>query len=380
MRHIFFIFLIAALLAACNRAESGYTIRGTVGSTFKDDSIQIVDEQEQQVAVAPIVDGKFVLKGRVDEPQLAFVAPMTEGVMARMILENAGYTFHGEYERAILKGGGPLNRMVYEFESTDEFYNNMIAYAEAEDRIFSDGKTEEDLSPEEISELTEKADAILGLEDRIMFGVLDDPDAPPLAKVFAIERSQNWDEYPYERRIPLLKRLNEELGGNNKTAMQLWERYERDIVEIAAEEAEKEAVAAGMPFKEIEARDAEGRMVKLSEVMARNKYVLIDFWASWCRPCLKEIPNLKAAYDKYKAKGLEIFAVSIDEKDQDWLGALKKEQTPWINVIDGGNDANRYGVEAVPSGFLISREGKIVVADEGLRGRKLSETLGRYMP
>jgi len=105
----------------------------------------------------------------------------------------------------------------------------------------------------------------------------------------------------------------------------------------------------------------------------RGKYVLLDFWASWCGPCRKEIPCLKSIYERFKDKGFEIYSVSLDDKKEAWTGAIQELNLPWIQVSSlKGWDcpvAKRYGVTSVPTMYLLNPEGKIVAMN--LRGEEL---------
>ena len=105
----------------------------------------------------------------------------------------------------------------------------------------------------------------------------------------------------------------------------------------------------------------------------RTKYILIDFWASWCAPCRKEIPNIKKQYAKYADKGFEVISISIDKKKADWEKALKEEQLKWPNFLDETGVAQLYKVRAVPTMYLIDAEGRMV--GENMRGEALAAKL-----
>lgn len=121
----------------------------------------------------------------------------------------------------------------------------------------------------------------------------------------------------------------------------------------------------------------------LSKVCAQNKYTLIDFWASWCGPCKGEIPFLKTAYEKFHKKGFEIISVSLDDKKQAWLMALRQFQMPWIQISDvkgfSSTVNDLYHVPSIPKTLLLDKNGNIIATD--LRGNtldmKLEELLGK---
>ena len=120
----------------------------------------------------------------------------------------------------------------------------------------------------------------------------------------------------------------------------------------------------------------EGDTIRLSQT--RGNYVLVDFWASWCRPCRVESPNLVQAYEKYHDKGFTIFSVSLDRSKQAWIEAIDADGLgKWYHVSDlrgwQSEAAKLYGVNAIPSNFLLDPQGRIIA--KNLRGNKLNEKL-----
>lgn len=140
-------------------------------------------------------------------------------------------------------------------------------------------------------------------------------------------------------------------------------------------------LAIGAEAPEIELQNPNGEMVKLSSL--RGKVVLIDFWASWCKPCRIENPNVVRMYKKYNPKGFEIFGVSLDKSKQAWVDAIAQDQLTWLHVSDlqfwNSKGAKTYNVSSIPKTFLIDENGKIIGKD--LRGEalenKLAEVFGK---
>ncbi len=114
----------------------------------------------------------------------------------------------------------------------------------------------------------------------------------------------------------------------------------------------------------------------LFNICKQNKYVLLDFWASWCGPCRKEIPNFKKQYEQYKDKGFQIVSISADSDMNAWLKALDEEQTPWYNDIDGQQGiAKLYKVSYYPTVYILDSEGKVVAKDKDARGENLQKLM-----
>lgn len=129
----------------------------------------------------------------------------------------------------------------------------------------------------------------------------------------------------------------------------------------------------GTKVPDFKVKDKTGKEVSLSALRQGKKYVLIDFWASWCNPCRKEIPNLKKLYAQYSGKGFEIVSISIDQKKADWEKALKEERLTWPNFLDETGVAALYKVKFVPTMYLITADG--VMVGENLRGEALATKL-----
>jgi peroxiredoxin len=123
----------------------------------------------------------------------------------------------------------------------------------------------------------------------------------------------------------------------------------------------------------------EGKPIKLSDF--KGQYVLIDFWASWCKPCRMENPNVVSAYNRFKSKGFTVLGISMDNNKELWTAAIKADNLTWQHVSDlkgWGNEVGiLYGVKGIPQNFLIDKEGKIVA--KNLRGAELDEKLAEII-
>ena len=161
----------------------------------------------------------------------------------------------------------------------------------------------------------------------------------------------------------LVERLNENYPGTIA------------ILQMKQQLDEMRALSVGQPAPEIELPNPDGEIIKLSDL--RGKYVLIDFWAAWCKPCRVENPNVVRLYNQYKDKGFEVFGVSLDRTKEDWVKAIADDGLTWPQVSDlkyfNSEAAETYQIQAIPATYMIDPDGKIIAKD--LRGPSLENKL-----
>jgi len=137
----------------------------------------------------------------------------------------------------------------------------------------------------------------------------------------------------------------------------------------------KAQVKVGQAAPEISLPDFKDSIINLSSL--KGKVVLLDFWASWCRPCRIAIPSVVRLYDKYKSKGLKVYAVSINKKKSAWLKAVKQDSITYLQVNDKAGWYAKvtlvYGVNEIPATFLIDKKGEIVAIN--LEGKNLEDKI-----
>lgn len=187
--------------------------------------------------------------------------------------------------------------------------------------------------------------------------------------------------------------LYQEVFGDYTKAMELVEQVKRDYPETKQgksadtiiesmkkqEQAAKiqKTLVAGAKFPDFEEKDLDGQPLSIAKY--KGKVVLLDFWATWCGPCVGELPNVLKVYEKYQGKGFEIIGVSLDRDEAKLKSFIKEKKMTWPQYFDGKGWENklsgRYGIRSIPATFLLDGEGKIIASN--LRGESLEEAVSK---
>jgi len=155
--------------------------------------------------------------------------------------------------------------------------------------------------------------------------------------------------------------------------------YRKSMESMQKSKAAAEKIAPGSLAPDLTMNDPEGKPVSLSSF--RGKYVLVDFWASWCGPCREENPYVVEAYKKYKDQNFTVLGVSLDKEKEAWLQAIQEDKLTWTHMSDlkfwNSPAVSLYGISGIPFNVLLDPDGKIIA--KGLRGEQLGNTLAAVL-
>lgn len=369
------------MLSCQSQPATSYTITGNLEGLPEGSRVQLVPishDDEKPLVDTVAIHGMFTFKGTANEPLL--VALNINGVYGRyaFMLENGKLTIDG---KVIINQQG--NNTFAQFTDmrvvgsplTTE-YLKKVNVREQMDSIF---KANADkfkdistaLSAARVAKNKAKLDSLTTTEAYKAYSAADKKFFATVDSTYKKAVMENKDSFwgPLLM-ISLTSYLSEEMKpwyeALSPTAKESY--YGKKVKEELYPTGK-----VGSKIPDFTAKGQDGKEVSLTELCQGKKYILIDFWASWCNPCRKEIPNLKKLYAQYADKGFQIVSISIDKKEAEWLKALKEEQLSWPNYRDTEGIATLYKVKFVPTMYLIDAQGVMVA--ENLRGEDFANKL-----
>lgn len=358
---------MSAMLLTSVSAQNGYTITGTAEGTVKGDTIFLCEMQGWFAMVpldtAIVKKGKFEFTGQFDGCTHRYLLAMHKGenvATAAILLENAPIhvqMFKDEKKNII--EGGPSARLWDEYERGAQVFEDRMA---ADWSVCLDTLVAEDNKiKERLLVNTYSADR-KNYTKRFMLQHIGTPVADYLL-------AQTQSDFTKEEQEQLLK-----LFGQQKQQFYVYKG-------IMAQRAIDQRTGVGAQFTDFSMPDPKGKMISVSDYVKKNKYTLIDFWASWCGPCRAEMPTVVKAYDLYHAKGFEVVGVSLDNNKEAWIKAIDQLKMPWPHMSDikgwGCAGAALYNVKGIPANVLIDQQGKIVA--KNLRGQDLLDKMAELL-
>ena len=364
MKKLTYLLAAAAVFAACNSGNQGYTVTGTIEGATDGDTVFLQTVEGRQLVKldsAVITNGTFTFKGTQDTAAnryLTYSPAGAEGMIMDFFLENGkiNIKLNGKSSSAT----GTANNDIYQAIRTqlneldsqmENIYTSMTDTALTDQQREAKGKEMSALE----SKMMEVAKA--GISQNITNAV-----GVHLLK-------SNYYYLDVKELDPLMPQIPATYS-NDATIIRIKENVEK-----------MKATAVGQKFTDFEMQTPEGKTVKLSDYVGKGKTVLVDFWASWCGPCRREMPNLVEAYAKYKNKNFEIVGVSLDQNGDSWKEAIDKLNITWPQMSDlkywNNEGAKLYAVSSIPHTVLIDGDG--IILARGLHGEELQEKLAEVL-
>ena len=358
-KNLLFLFAIVLGLTACNQNKSFKVNVGLTNGNEKTVYLQkYVDNAPVIIDSAVIADDQAVLTAPVDDPQILY-ALKVKGKRGSMpfFADNKDVNFVGD-----INNPQAVEIMASETQAELDAYNDQLKAFDVQIRdlyaVMQQAFADNDSL--KMDSLNKVGTALMEQQDSFRDDYIKTHPASFVTHYILDGVKQ---DYPIDQ-------LKEMVG--TFTTESIYRDHLNDYI------AKQERLDVGQPFIDFTLQTKEGEKVSLAEAIAKNKLTLVDFWASWCGPCRKENPVVKAAYEQFHELGFDVIGVSVDQDEAAWLQAVEEDQLPWTQVRDSENKVSEdYMIYYIPSNFLFDETGKMVA--KGLRGEDLAAKLAELL-
>jgi thiol-disulfide isomerase/thioredoxin len=388
----FFLFFTLLAFSACGSKDSfDFEVRGKNPDASEVVIVKLMGDDIEPIDTLDLDDdGAFVFKGTFTDPTFVFfsfddgrrVPVILTGKKTRITFEVDDPNGYGIHKISGTKEADRLQRL-------QDFAGHAFAVIDSLDQLIS---ASEDLDDEERKAIRSGADQVfvdLMKSYKQKLERFIDEDSTSLSNLFVFnQRMGNMPILDIQESPEYFDKVSRNLSATypNEPNIAFFTRnlamYREQVARERMINEAKDKLVDGSEAPEIALEDLSGNIRKLSSL--RGKVVLVDFWASWCQPCRVENPNLVRMYENFKAKGFEVFSVSLDGLDrqmdprQEWMDAITADNLSWehhVSDLKGWDTPllEQYGFTGIPFTVLVDRDGKVIA--KNLRGQALEDKL-----
>ena len=356
-KSVIFSLLATLMFAACTSTPKTYIIEGVVpDDSYNNKMVYLLNvETDKRVDSAWVADGKFTFTGSVDT---AVIRRLTlDRLFANLIIENGKISVSMAVQGKAK--GTPLNDEMSKYEEECILQKN--AYMEKETELRQKLNNDVETLNEQLHKNVQQTLTRYNSLHEKSFNANKN-------NILGAWILFNWTTLNSEKFDSLYMEAGD-IVRNYKMLQKIFETH-----------AKAKQTAEGMPFTDftIENGNLDGSKASLSDYVGKGKYVLVDFWASWCGPCMAEIPVLVEVYNKYKGEKFDLLGVAVWDKREETLKSIESKNIAWSQIIDAGSiPTDLYGIRGIPHIILFAPDGTIVARD--LRGDGLKTKVAEVM-
>lgn len=349
------IMLVAAATLAATGAvaqqKAAYTVTGEVNDPTAEGRMIYIEryDNHKYIDSTRITGGKFVFRGFIDRPRFCCIQA-TAREHANIILEGGDIKASVGRDFYPKPSGTPLND---ELRRIGEIEDSIDAVYESEMKALESKGLDSAAYEKARKALADSYRAERNDRGKILFAKHPDDALTDYLLRDPLFRGQTLDDR---------ERILESLGP--------WMKSQKICKDFLRRVKAEKRTSPGQIFVDLNGRDVDGKPVRLGDYVGHGGYVLVDFWASWCKPCRDEIPNLARLNKEFKDKGLTVLGIFTWDKESNMAKAIKKEGITWPQMFDAEKKAmDLYGIDGIPHIILFGPDGRIV--ERGLRGERM---------
>ena len=379
MKKLLVLIIALSVLISCNKAgENEFVVTGTIKGIADGKSVilEVQDEtgQLKPIDTVKVEKGKFTFKGNAKEPDMHLISIETVQGKIPFILEN------GDIEMIINKDSINITKVTgtYNNEELNSYKDKGAAIQKKMMKFQKDNTAI-------MQEAQQKQDTVAMNKLRKEYSKFQEE--------FATQSENYVNTHPkafisaliiegmFNQMTPDIAKITKYYNGLDKSVKDTkhGKKIKKNLDALSKPVATVAPIEIGTIAPDFSAPNPEGKVVSLKE--SKGKVTIIDFWASWCKPCRQENPNMVALYKEFHPKGLNIVSISLDEKAEEWKKAIANDKLTWTNIsnLKDFEDpiAVQYAIKLIPSTIIIDASGKVIAKD--LRGAELKAKIASLL-